>query len=103
MRKAEVFIHDQLAGHLIQESTSAYKFEYLKGFNGPPISMTMPVKNRLYTFDKFPPFFDGLLPEGFQLSMLLKTKKIDQADYFSQLTEISDDFVGAVSIHEVTS
>jgi serine/threonine-protein kinase HipA len=73
----------------------------LSAYDGPPISRALPIRLSEYTFDRFPPFFDGLLPEGTQLDYLLKSMKIDAHDYFSQLIGIGDDFVGAISIKEV--
>ena len=61
----------------------------------------MPTKEKIYKFDRFPPVFEGLLPEGIQLEGLLKIKKIDKHDYFSQLIAVGDDMVGAVTVKEV--
>jgi serine/threonine-protein kinase HipA len=58
----------------------------------------MPVREESYLFDEFPPFFDGLLPEGFQLEALLRQKKIDRNDKFGQLLIIGADTVGAVTV-----
>jgi serine/threonine-protein kinase HipA len=101
MRKIEVSLHGIVAGHLTQVESNNYIFKYLNIYKGPPISRTLPLRSNEYTFDGFPSFFDGLLPEGSQLSYLLKSMKIDENDYFSQLITIGDDFVGAVSIKEV--
>ncbi|MCK5210342.1 MAG: HipA N-terminal domain-containing protein, partial [Cyclobacteriaceae bacterium] len=54
-----------------------------------------------YTFTSFPPFFEGLLPEGIQLEGLLKLNKIDRNDLFSQLISVGDDVVGAVTVKEI--
>ena len=62
----------------------------------------MPKKDKVYKFDRFPPFFDGLLPEGIQLEGLLKIRKIDKNDYFSQLIAVGEDMVGVVTVKEVT-
>jgi serine/threonine-protein kinase HipA len=56
---------------------------------------------RTYTYDKFPPFFEGLLPEGVQLDGLLKIKKIDKDDLFSQLMAVGDELVGVITLEEV--
>ena len=56
---------------------------------------------RIYKFDKFPPFFDGLLPEGIQLEGLLKIRKIDKNDLLSQLIAVGEDLVGAVTVKEI--
>ena len=59
-----------------------------------------PVDKKEFVFDCFPPFFDGLLPEGLLLEGLLKLRKIDKYDYFSQLLAVGNDLVGAVTVQE---
>jgi serine/threonine-protein kinase HipA len=61
----------------------------------------MPIKGKSFKYNSFPPFFDGLLPEGIQLEGLLKIKKIDKNDYFSQLMAVGEDMVGAVTVKEI--
>ena len=51
--------------------------------------------------EEFPPFLDGLLPEGSQLEGLLKLKKIDRNDLFSQLMAVGEDVVGVVTLQEI--
>ena len=102
MRKAEVYLHDQKAGVLVEvQKNSHYRFRYLNDYKGPPLSVTMPVEQCSFEYDRFPPFFDGLLPEGMNLAMLLRSKKIDRDDSFSQLTAVGQDTVGAVTVYEV--
>lgn len=96
-RTAEVYMHSLPAG-ILTEIDGRYTFTYLPGYSGPPISLTMPVKNEPYEFQGFPPFFDGLLPEGIQLESLLRQRKIDKSDYFSQILAVGADVVGAVTI-----
>lgn len=79
-----------------------YRFEYLTGYAGSPVSITMSSRSYSYDFDSFPPFFDGLLPEGYQLDGLLKFSKIDRNDLFSQLVAVGDDLVGNVTVEEIT-
>lgn len=102
MRKAEVFLHDRKAGLLVEEEkNNRYRFDYHPDYEGPPVSVTMPVDKREYEFDRFPPFFEGLLPEGVNLEMLLRTLKIDRDDPFAQLMAVGEDTVGAVTVREV--
>lgn len=78
-----------------------YRFEYHTNYSGNPVSLTMPVRQRIYEYDTFPPFFDGLLPEGYQLEGLLKFGKIDRNDLFSQLAAVGEDLVGNVTVREM--
>lgn len=102
MRKAEIFMHGQEAGTLVEEEkNSRYRFIYHDDYEGPPISVTMPVAEQTFEYERFPPFFEGLLPEGVNLEMLLRSKKIDRNDAFSQLMAVGEDTVGAVTAREV--
>ena len=101
MRKAKIYVKGVEAGTLSElQQGKDYLFEYLDGYEGLEISRTMPKNVKVYKFDKFPPFFDGLLPEGIQLDGLLKIKKIDRKDHFSQLIAVGDDMVGVVTVKE---
>ena len=103
MRSAWVNMHSERAG-LLEELVQGkqYRFSYLDGYQGEPISRIMPVVDFPYEFDRFPPFFDGLLPEGTMLEGLLRQKKIDRNDMFSQLLVVGQEMVGAVTVEEVS-
>ena len=102
MRKANVYMHGERAGMLIEDKKKEkYRFIYDEEYDGQPISVTMPVEKKEFQYEQFPPFFEGLLPEGVNLEMLLRTKKIDRDDAFSQLMAVGEDTVGAVTVREV--
>lgn len=98
MRKAEIYIHGILAGELLEEDSGGYIFHYLESYQGPSVSLTMPLSQRMYSFKQFPPFFEGLLPEGAQLEALLRQEKLDRNDFFGQITTVGNDLVGAITI-----
>lgn len=101
MRKANVYMHGVKAGTLVEvEPGKRYRFEYDPQYQGEPVSLTMPLLDRVYEYDRFPPFFDGLLPEGILLDALLRQRKIDRHDYFSQLVTVGRDLIGAVTVEE---
>ena len=97
MRRAEVFVCGISAG-MLEEENRQYVFSYHPEYSGAPISLTMPTKTRTFHYEAFPPFFEGLLPEGIQLEALLRTAKLDKKDYLGQLLEVGNDLVGTVSI-----
>jgi serine/threonine-protein kinase HipA len=80
------------------EARRRYRFEYAEGYRGPPVSLTMPVSRGPYEYARFPPFFDGVLPEGPQLESLLRLLKIDREDRLAQLVAVGGDLVGAVTV-----
>ncbi|SFW66081.1 serine/threonine-protein kinase HipA [Sinomicrobium oceani] len=98
MRKAVVYVHGKRAGVLTEVSPNEYHFEYDDHYEGEAISLTMPVGQKKYSYTSFPPFFEGVLPEGIMLEGLLRIAKIDQKDYFSQLVATGTDLVGAVTV-----
>ena len=101
MRKADVFMHGLHAGILEEISPrKAFRFTYDPEYTGPPVSLTAPVIPEPYEYDIFPPFLEGLLPEGYNLEALLRALKIDRQDLFSQLLSVGNDLVGALTVKE---
>jgi serine/threonine-protein kinase HipA len=101
MRKALVRVNNISAGILEELGSGKYCFRYQPDYMGAPVSLTMPIKNLQYEFNVFPPFFEGLLPEGALLEGLLRKCKLDKNDYFGQLLQVGSDVVGAVTIEEM--
>jgi serine/threonine-protein kinase HipA len=102
MRSAKIFVNGCEAGILAElDFSKKYRFNYFKGYSGALVSLTLPLNQLVYEFDSFPPFFEGLLPEGYQLDGLLKFGKIDRNDLFSQLLAVGADLVGNVTVKEI--
>lgn len=102
MRAAKVLVNNKEAGILSEiDFLKEYQFSYLEGYQGVPVSLTMPPEQKSFHFDRFPPFFEGLLPEGFQLEGLLLYSRIDPDDLFAQLMMVGNDMVGAVTVKEL--
>ena len=99
-RKALILVNDTPAGEFI-ELDKGFEINYFPLYTGQPISLTLSHSVKKYTFKSFPPFFDGLLPEGIMLEVLLKKFKLDADDYFGQLLTVGSDLVGAVTVVEI--
>ena len=100
MRKAEIYQQGEFAGTLVEIDRNQYQFAYAPGYRGEPISLTLPVREIPYDFNKFPPIFEGLLPEGVQLEALLRQYKVDKGDMFQQLLIVGEDVVGSLTVKE---
>ena len=98
--RARVSVMDTAAGLLEKHEAGRFVFRYLETYSGPPVSLSMPVARREYSFDCFPPFFEGLLPEGMMLEGLLHQQKLDRDDLFGQLLAVGEEMVGAVTVVE---
>jgi serine/threonine-protein kinase HipA len=102
MRKAKVFAHGIPAGTLEELSSKGpWNFLYDSEYEGEAVSLNMPTDVSAFEFSEFPPFFEGLLPEGMQLEALLRIRKFDRNDLFSQLIAVGEDMVGAVTVKEI--
>jgi serine/threonine-protein kinase HipA len=101
MRKVKVYNFGDYAGDLIEfEKKKSYKFIYNENYSGPPVSLTMPLDKKEYEYQNFPPFFEGLLPEGIQLDALVRQTKTDKNDFLSILIITGRDLVGSVTVEE---
>lgn len=99
IRKANVFVNDKPAGVLHElERGKRYLFTYLNDYKGPSVSLEMPLSKESYDFDRFPPFFEGLLPEGLMLDGLLRQAKLDANDLLGQLITVGKNLVGNVTV-----
>ncbi|MBD3278588.1 MAG: toxin HipA [Candidatus Aegiribacteria sp.] len=99
-RRAEVLVEGDPAGVLEELADGTYSFRYNPDYEGASVSLTMPTDQRVWRFNRFPPFFEGLLPEGEMLEGLLRQHKIDSNDLFSQLLAVGADLVGAITVRE---
>ena len=100
-RKAIISVNKKQAAEFI-ELEKGFEISYFPTYSGQPISLTLPLIKEKYTFNSFPAFFDGLLPEGIMLEVLLKKFKLDTDDYFGQLLIVGSDLVGSVTVEELT-
>jgi serine/threonine-protein kinase HipA len=101
MRRAQIYVNGIKAAELIENARNSYELNYDPAYSGAPISLKFPVTKKNFKFDQFPTFFEGLLPEGMMLETLLRTKKIDQTDYLSQILVVGMDLVGHVTVREI--
>jgi serine/threonine-protein kinase HipA len=103
-RKAEIRIHDQLAGWLMQDE-NGYHFQYDKQYlisEAPvPVSLTLPLQEAPFTSKVMLPFFDGLIPEGWLLDIAERNWKLNSRDRMGLLLACCKDCIGAVSVHPV--
>jgi len=102
VRRALVKHQDTPAGVLTEHDDGHCSFAYLAGYEGGPVSLTMPLRPDPYRFVGFPPFFDGLLPEGIMLDALLRWTKLDRDDRFGQILVVGSDLVGAVTVERLS-
>lgn len=104
MRKARIYYQSSFAG-LLSEDDDCYRFmyddEYLRQPDAKPISLTLPVSQKIYESRVLFPFFDGLIPEGWLLDISAKNWKLDPRDRMGLLLTCCRDCIGAVSVEAI--
>ena len=101
LRKGSVFYKGEVAG-CIEETEEGYKYSYDESYLRSPtahaISVTMPLQADPYDSATLHPFFDGLIPEGWILTIVTKNWKINPRDRIGLLLTVCKDCIGAVSV-----
>jgi len=101
VKRIEILVNNIPAGVLTKITEEKYRFEYYKNYSGDPVSLTIPVRYEPYEYSQFPPYFEGLLPEGTMLEALLRNLKIDRKDSFAQLCAVGGDMIGTTTAREI--
>ncbi|OGJ84298.1 MAG: phosphatidylinositol kinase [Candidatus Raymondbacteria bacterium RifOxyA12_full_50_37] len=101
MRRGKVYVKSRFAG-IIGESDAGYYFSYDQAYLGlpdaEPVSVTLPLRNEPYESKTMIPFFDGLIPEGWLLSITARNWKLDEKDRMGLLLTVCRDCIGAVRV-----
>lgn len=101
MRQARIFYKDRPAG-ILTENDAGYEFRYLPEYlsldTAKAVSLTLPLREEAYTSTVLFPFFDGLIPEGWLLDIVLRNTDISILDRMSLLQICCRDCIGAVSV-----
>ena len=103
MKQAGIFVNDVFCGILTEDEEGfhfAYDKSYLERKDAAPVSPTMPLTQRQYDKEMMFPVFDGLIPEGWLLDLVVKNWKLDARDRFGILLVACKDPIGNVSIME---
>ncbi len=100
-RAAYVYVRDEFAG-ILSETDEGYTFQYdacyLRKDSASAVSLTLPLQEECYHSKTLFAFFDGLIPEGWLLDVVLDNWKISAKDRFGVLLVACRDSIGNVSI-----
>lgn len=101
MRTAKVLLRDEWVGILWEEDREfvfSYRPNYVIKSGAEPVSLTLPLQDAPFRSPVLFPFFDGLIPEGWMLSIAEKSWKVNARDRMGLLLVCCKDCIGAVSI-----
>jgi len=101
IKKAYVLNNADLAGYLLKNGRRyvfMYDLRYVLS-NKPSISLSLPVKKRVFSSPFLFSFFQGLLPEGANKKFHCDMLKIDRNDDFSLLLQLAgSETIGSVTV-----
>ena len=100
LKTAQVYYKNELAGFLYK-TESGFTFIYEENFlkKNIPISLSLLPRKEPYESLELFPFFQGLLPEGWYLDLVLAKQKLERNDPFGILVSTtSTDAIGAVTL-----
>ncbi len=100
-KRADVLYDGSLAA-VLSETDDGYILEYdnvyLQHTDSKPISLTLPKQKEAYTSKTLFAFFDGLIPEGWLLDIVVDHWKVKVNDRFELLLTTCRDTIGAVTV-----
>jgi serine/threonine-protein kinase HipA len=97
----DVYLHNNLTGHLIQDEHGQTLFEYardwLKNPNAIPLSISLPLQEGMFGEKYCKPFFAGVLPEAAKRKLIARNLGISANNDFSMLEQIGGECAGAIT------
>ena len=103
-KTGKVFYKEIFAG-VITEEENGYKFQYDTGYlsnpDAKPVSLALPLRDKVYISNVLFPFFDGLIPEGWILDIAERNWKVNHRDRMELLLTFCKETIGAVSVERV--
>ena len=102
MRECKVYVHDAEAGLLQETDDREYEFTYHDDYQGDPVCLAMPVRQKVYRSDHLFPYFFNMLSEGANRQVQSTLLHIDEKDDFGiMLATAQYDTIGAVTVKPV--
>ncbi|MBR3160329.1 MAG: HipA N-terminal domain-containing protein [Atopobiaceae bacterium] len=93
MRELEVYIAGTRAGTLTQDDTGARSFSYEPTYDGPPLSLSMPVANRTYRTRVVDAYLLGLLPDDEHVTRFASLAQIETEECFNLMANLCERIV----------
>jgi serine/threonine-protein kinase HipA len=102
MRECKVYVHDAEAGLLQETDDREYVFTYHDEYQGDPVCLAMPLRQKVYRSDHLFPYFFNMLSEGANRQVQSTLLHIDEKDDFGiMLATAQYDTIGAVTVKPI--
>jgi serine/threonine-protein kinase HipA len=101
VKTLDVYLHDELAGHLIQDEGGQTVFDYAQKWLDRPaataLSVSLPLRKERFRQNECRGFFSGVLPEGNKREIVARNLGISARNDFAMLERIGGECAGAVT------
>jgi len=100
-RTLDVYLHEELAGHLNQDDGGQMSFEYLESWLAKPsaaaLSQSLPLRKERFPAKECRGFFGGILPEESKREIIARNLGISARNDYAMLEQIGGECAGAVT------
>ncbi len=100
-RTLDVYLHRDLAGHLIQDDHGEMVFDYVQSWlekpGALPLSHSLPLRQERFKRRECRGFFAGILPEESKREMIARNLGISARNDFAMLEQIGGECAGAIT------
>jgi serine/threonine-protein kinase HipA len=97
----DVYLHDELSGHLIQDDGGQTVFEYIPAWldrpGATPLSVSLPLRKERFSRSECRGFFAGILPDETKREIIARNLGISARNDFAMLERIGGECAGAVT------
>jgi serine/threonine-protein kinase HipA len=100
-RTLDVYLHNELVGHLIQDDGGQMLFDYTESWlqkpGAAPLSQSLPLRKEHFKRNECRGFFGGLLPEQSKREIIARNLGISARNDYAMLEKIGGECAGAVT------
>lgn len=100
-KSLDVYLHENLVGHLIQDEGGQMVFEYAEDWlaraHATALSLSLPLKRDRFKQKECRGFFAGILPEGSKREVIARNLGISPRNDYAMLERIGGECAGAVT------
>src|SRR6202045_5464969 len=100
-RTLDVYLHEELVGHLVQDDDGQMSFEYLKSWlaqaGAATLSQSLPLRKEHFPAKECRGFFGGILPEESKREIIARNLGISARNDYAMLEQIGGECAGAVT------
>ena len=100
-RTLDVYLHEEVAGHLVQDDDGQMSFEYLESWLAKPgaaaLSQSLPLRKERFPAKECRGFFGGILPEESKREIIARNLGISARNDYAMLEQIGGECAGAVT------